>query len=183
MPDLVPSRTYLIPCGRAAACTQLAPTAQRHSRWSAAAACFATAQQRFRNLVGGLESEILALGRKLQAYEQQLTALGVPLPGPYGAGGAGEHPRLAAVGAGGSLPQGEHACMHSWTGHMFPRACVCATLGASSCWDRQRGMAACALPNEKAEPPMQPPWCSPALPALQPRCGFWRSGSTTAAYI
>ena len=43
----------------------------------------------------------------LQAYEQQLVVLGVPLPGPYGAGGQGQ--LLAAAEGADGLPQGEAA--------------------------------------------------------------------------
>ena len=67
--------------------------------------CFA-AQQRFQNLVRGLESEVLALARKLQAYEQQLAALGVPMPGPYGSSGSGGLGQLAGLGELECLPQG-----------------------------------------------------------------------------
>ena len=67
--------------------------------------CFA-AQQRFQNLVRGLESEVLALARKLQAYEQQLAALGVPMPGPYGSSGSGSLGQLAGLGELECLPQG-----------------------------------------------------------------------------
>lgn len=40
-------------------------------------------QQKAQNLVTGLESEILALARKIETYEKQLTILGVAMPGPY----------------------------------------------------------------------------------------------------
>lgn len=41
----------------------------------------------------------------LQGYEQQLAALGVPLPGPYEAGAQGA--LLAAAEGAEGLPQGE----------------------------------------------------------------------------
>ena len=68
--------------------------------------CLPAAQRRFRNLVAGLESEIVALARRVQSHEQQLSALGVPLPGPYDAG-ASTHPLLAGGEGMESLPHGE----------------------------------------------------------------------------
>ncbi|GAB4815102.1 hypothetical protein N2152v2_002148 [Parachlorella kessleri] len=78
----------------------------------------AQTQQRFHNLVRGLESEVLALARKLQAYEQQLAALGVPVSGPYGGSvnsSLGQPMGLAGLGELECLPQAILWILEEWS--------------------------------------------------------------------